>query len=75
MTMPDDFYTTYKLVEELRADKTAPVDYDGAEALAEGKAPLAVPSLVLRSLLVLTFLSLASLATPLLVAFLLNRWR
>jgi endonuclease-3 len=34
MTMPDDFYTIYKLVEELRADKTAPVDSDGAEALA-----------------------------------------
>jgi len=35
LTPPNGWKETYELVEELRADKTAPVDYDGAASLPE----------------------------------------
>ncbi|GMH68161.1 hypothetical protein TL16_g04866, partial [Triparma laevis f. inornata] len=37
---PDDFESLYALVSELRSDKTAPVDSDGAEALTDSKDPV-----------------------------------
>ncbi|GMI15358.1 hypothetical protein TrVE_jg2727 [Triparma verrucosa] len=40
LPIPDDYEELYALVEELRADKTAPVDSDGAEALTNTKDPV-----------------------------------